>query len=991
MQKNPFKGEKMEKQNTKKIAIAILTILLVSSALAVISNSTVTTSGLAVDYGDVMQYDWPYGAYNESRVLSYDGPAPNNPELLWTLDLGMSWSTSAVTTFNGKAFVCTSNSLYALDPFTGEVEWQTPITGARGFVPVGAWKLDDTYLCIDTGSMFGQTGGLACYEIEDGDPVWEVDMGILGHAGGELKNYWPMIQSTELKMKYVLNYDPDTLLNTVVGWDLSATPAEPAIEWEYVVDEPCEILCFGDGKLFVGTYTYHIFALNGTTGDLIWKARKVGLGAYSAIYANGKLYHGDASTRLTCYNANTGDILWDTVQTGREFFSYGEAYAYGRIYAKNIGVPEGFIGCWDAESGELLWKTAPAYYNLGYLWPCVGDGKMFTIRSDGSTTTGRDPMPGHFACLDAWTGEVLWTLPYQFTSPTLGYGMLFGASFNMATFSTTLYCFGDAKKSWSYFRGDPYNQGVGKSGPIDISSPRWIYETGDAVQSSAAIADGKVYVGSNDQNLYCLDAYTGEKIWNFTTEYKLRSSAAVADGKVFTGADDGNIYCLDAQTGTETWRKDIYSGNVPPITIEVSSFQPRSSPIIIDDRLYVGALDGNVYCLDTSDGSEEWKFETGGPIFGSPAYSNGVIYIASTNRNMYALDASTGNEIWHWTTPKSTTQLHFAPTPVVAEGKVFFGGGAAYDTPIIFVALNATDGTSAWQIDMDPDSNTQPIQSPTYYNGVLYTSEHMGASAFSAADGSRIWYQWLGFQVFGSVALAEDRKGDANGESIGAKVYVGCDSYSVTCLRADNGTTLSSYTTEAQVASSPALWDGKLYVGSADGKVYCFDDSPRVSTTIYADSNKGEEMWNNETLTIQGKLAAAINRTNLEAETTDFYYPSLPNSEVILSITKPDMSSENVTTTTDEQGAFTVSYNPETVGNWGWVIFYEGEQLPYIIFNAAYGEWNSLEVVSPPTPQEPQEPPPQGMPIEYVYVAVAIIVIVIVAIGAYVFIRRTKK
>lgn len=312
----------MEKQNTKKIAITILTILLVSSALAVISNSTVTTSGLTVDYGDVMQYDWPYGAYNESRVLSYDGPAPNNPEVLWTFNPGGGmWGgiSGAVTTFNGKAFVCSSSTIYALDPFTGEVQWQSPLNGARGFVAVVAWKLDDTYLCVDTtvGAFYATEGGLACYEIEDGDLVWEVDMGIVGHAGAELKNYWPMIQSTELKMKYVLHYDPDTLLNTVVGWDLSATPAEPTIAWEYIVDEPCEILCFGDGKLFVGTYTYHILALNGTTGDLVWKARKVGLGAYSAIYANGKLYHGDASTRLTCYDASTGDILWDSVQYGR--------------------------------------------------------------------------------------------------------------------------------------------------------------------------------------------------------------------------------------------------------------------------------------------------------------------------------------------------------------------------------------------------------------------------------------------------------------------------------------------------------------------------------------------------------------------------------------------------------------------------------------------------------------------------------------------------
>ncbi|MCW4008998.1 MAG: PQQ-binding-like beta-propeller repeat protein [Candidatus Bathyarchaeota archaeon] len=904
------------------------------------------------EYGDIMQYEWPYGAYNESRLLSYDGPAPNNPELLWTftapIPANLSWwqaygyyPSSAVTSFSGKTFVCGNNAVYALDPFSGKLIWQSNATGLRGFVPMGVWKLDDTYMCLDTGGgVYSTTGGLACYRIDNGQLVWSVDMGIVGHAGGELKNYWPMTQSVELKMKYVLNYNTTTLLNKVVAWDLSETPDPPHIAWEYTVNEPCEILCFGDGKLFIGTYTFHIFALDGKTGDLLWTANKVGLAGYSAIYANGKLYHGDASTRLTCYDANNGTVLWDAVQTGREFFSYGEAYAYERIFAKNIGV-EGFLGCWDANTGDLLWKTAPADYYIGYLLPCVGDGKMFIVRSDGSTTTGREPMEAHFACLDAFTGEVLWTLPYQFNSPTLGYGMLFGIS------GSTVYCFGDSKRPWSYFRGSVDNPGVGQTGPTDISSPRWTYQTNDAVQSSPAIVDDKVYFGSNDKNIYCVDASTGSMIWKYETQYKQRSSPAVADGRVYTGVDDGYIYCFNAQTGEVLWKKDIYAGNVPPVLIEVSSFQPRSSPIVYGNSLFVGALDNNVYCLNTADGNIKWTYPTEDPICGSPAYSQGRVFIASTDRNMYALDADTGSKLWNWTTPKKTTQLHFAPTPVVADGKVFFGGGAAYAQPIIFVALNVNDGSEAWVVNMDSSSNTQPIQAPTYYKGVLYTSEHMGAAAFNATDGARLWYQWLGFQVFGSVAVADDLQGDALGNSVGGKLYVGCDSYSVTCFRL-NGSVLSSYTTEGQVSSSPALYDGKLYVGSVDGKLYCFDDSPRPAMSLDAWSDKGDEMWNNETINILGKLN-----------------PGIPNAPITICLTKPDLTSLNVAANADALGTFELDYSPKEAGQWGWVAYFEGEMKPSIIYDETYSEYNLLNVIEAPvqpTPASTVTPAPTATP-----------------------------
>ena len=963
-------------QKTKHIfaiATLVLALLLISSPLIAIGALGASASvNQAADYGDVMQYECPQLGQDESNTRFSAGPAPDKPELLWAAP----GTIHAV--FNGKAFAIaggflTPGWLYALDALNGTEIWSTLLTHGGSAVT----KLDDTYLLVDADT------GLACYRIDDGTEAWFVPTDFTTKNIPASGNYFPGKYSSEMKMKYTSNYSRTTHQAKILAYNLSDPSSAPSIEWEYIMDESCEVLAVGDGIVFVGGYSsYSITALDGRNGELLWKMPKTGLPGYSATYYDGKLYHAPASTRLTCYDGEKGTILWDyDAGAGRAFFAYGGAVAYGRYYEHNIDPWGGFVGCWDIETGDVIWRAEPAYYQLGYFTPVVADGKVYVTRSDGWVGAGRVPDPACFACFDAFSGTKLWELPFTVTHPIVAYGKLYAGS----------YCIGpsDPPKPWSSFRGNLDNHGVaiGQPGPSNISCPKWIYETDGAVISSAAVVDGKVYIGSCDQNLYCLDAYNGSLIWKFPTEYRIASSPAVADGKVYLGPDDGYIYCLDADNGTELWKKDLYAGNIPPYLWEVSTWQARSSPIVVGGGLYVGALDGNFYCLNKENGNPLWTFPTGGPIGGSPAYADGVIYIASTDRNVYALDASNGNKIWNWTTPKTFEYQHpiwgwmnetvfgksalfLVSTPTIAEGKVFIGGGAAYSggmfmvPSILFAAINATDGTSIWEVDLQ--GNNAPVWTPTYVDGVLYAPEWMSLAAYNATDGSIIWNQWLGHQVFSSVAYADDMRG--------AKLYVGADSYSITCFNT-TGTPISVYGTDGQVVGSPALYDGKLYVGSVDHDVYCFDDAPVVSTEIWAESSKGAEMWTNETVVIGGKL-----------------HPEIPDATILVTFTKPDQTQEDITTTTNLRGYFSASYTPTVDGNWSWTAWYEGVDLGSHSYSYAYTDDMPLKVVSPgEEPTNGEEPPPEGIPMEYIYAIVAVIAIIIIAVAAYVYMKRGKK
>jgi outer membrane protein assembly factor BamB len=235
---------------------------------------------------------------------------------------------------------------------------------------------------------------------------------------------------------------------------------------------------------------------------------------------------------------------------------------------------------------------------------------------------------------------------------------------NVTQDQTVLY---DDADWWPMFHHDLGHNGYSTSYAPDTNIIRWYYITDGWVHSSPAVADGKIYFGSFDKNVYCLDAIKGDIIWKYTTGGYVSSSPAVADGKVYIGSYDYNVYCLDSDTGNLIWRFDT------------GSFV-YSSPAVADGKVYIGSGDyenqgrGRLYCLDAMTGDVIWSFLTGSfstrdsYVYSSPAVADGKVYFGSCDMNMYCLDAGTGDKIWNYLTGD-----WIMSSPAVADGKVYIG------------------------------------------------------------------------------------------------------------------------------------------------------------------------------------------------------------------------------------------------------------------------------------------------------------------------------
>src|SRR5262245_21594630 len=96
--------------------------------------------------------------------------------------------------------------------------------------------------------------------------------------------------------------------------------------------------------------------------------------------------------------------------------------------------------------------------------------------------------------------------------------------------------------SWAQFRGNPSLTGVSTSAPPATLKVIWSIEAGDAIESSAAIADGKVFVGVASGFLLALNLSDGKELWRYKVEEGIGESSPAANGGLVYIGDLGGVF-----------------------------------------------------------------------------------------------------------------------------------------------------------------------------------------------------------------------------------------------------------------------------------------------------------------------------------------------------------------------------------------------------------------------------------------------------------------
>src|SRR5271157_557511 len=328
-----------------------------------------------------------------------------------------------------------------------------------------------------------------------------------------------------------------------------------------------------------------------------------------------------------------------------------------------------------------------------------------------------------------------------------------------------------AGDDWPMFRGALNHTGVVTTTPVQGTGPKWTF-TDDIVTSSPAVSGGYVYISSSNDMVYCLNATTGARVWNFKTIGFLGgSSPAVGGGRLYVGSDDHKIYCLNATTGASVWNYTT-SGAV------------YSSPAVAGGRMYVGSYDHKVYCLNATTGKLAWSYATGYFVSSSPAVVGGRVYVGSWDDSIYCLNATTGTLSWSYATNNSVSS-----SPAVANGRIYVG---SEDNSIY--CLNATTGKSVWNYT----TGGAIYSSPAVAGGRVYVvSNDNKMYCLNAITGVQEWNYTTGYSGSTSPAVA------------GGRVYVG--GWEMYCLNATSGIEEWNYSAGFFGIFSPAIAGGHVY------------------------------------------------------------------------------------------------------------------------------------------------------------------------------------
>ena len=462
---------------------------------------------------------------------------------------------------------------------------------------------------------------------------------------------------------------------------------------------------------------------------------------------------------------------------------------------------------------------------------------------------------------------------------------------------------------WPMFRNDAGNSGCTENYATNTNHIAWQkYVGGEIGESTPILYDDKLYVSSGwyykglpklsdllnpspppvseilntllehpsdlMQGLFCLNADTGESLWNKSLEYP--SNPAVVNDKVYITAIDFDtyntiLYCFDAATGEHQWQV--------PITGLV-----LSPTIVSDGKIFLNCLDlysyaSSIKCFDLS-GIQLWSRPFGMyelAWFSAPAVSGENVFCITMDLysyyegKLYCLNTDTGAIRWSKQISSVGFLMYYSTTsPACFNGNVYVLEFDLYTYGGSLKCFNGDTGAIEWNYNL---GTSIAIGTPAICEEGVYVSAFdlnvysNRLYCFNPATGTLLWTVMFPYSPYMSFGASPVCSAD--------KILLipgGYYDYSMQlyCFEKENGSEAWNLTVDSYILGAPSIGENRVYLVDNSGQVYMLEDVLKIQSVMggvlgvkaliqnTGDTDLSDITW---TITVKGGLLGMINRT----------------------------------------------------------------------------------------------------------------------------------
>ncbi len=254
--------------------------------------------------------------------------------------------------------------------------------------------------------------------------------------------------------------------------------------------------------------------------------------------------------------------------------------------------------------------------------------------------------------------------------------------------------------------------GLGHVAALDAATGAqiWTVKPGGPLRGAPTVADGAVYVTSQDNQIYSLKAADGASNWSNAAALEIAGvfgsgSPAVARGTVIAGFSSGELNAYRFENGRIVWQDALSRTSISTSVASLSDID--ASPVIDGNQVFAVGKGGRMVALEINSGQRIWEQNVAG--ISTPWVVGDWVFVVTDEAKVVAMSRTTGkvrwiNELPRWESPKSKKGLIYYSGPILAGSRLILAGSNG-----TLININPTNGSFQSQTNVGSGVSVPPV------------------------------------------------------------------------------------------------------------------------------------------------------------------------------------------------------------------------------------------------------------------------------------------